>query len=118
MITLKSSREIALMKEAGKVVAKVFETVGPLIKPGISTFEINEIAEKYQLSRSYVSNINNGECLHQENETYPLQQNRITTDEYLQIIDLIENTTYSLREIARYMGRNRDTIEKINKGHQ
>ena len=46
MITLKSSREIALMKEAGKVVAKVFETVGPLIKPGISTFEINEIAEK------------------------------------------------------------------------
>ena len=34
------------MKEAGKVVAKVFETVGPMIKPGISTYEINEIAEK------------------------------------------------------------------------
>lgn len=79
---------------------------------------IPDIAEKYQLSRSYISDINNGRCLHQENETYPLQQNRITTDEYLQIIDLIENTTYSLREIARYMGRNRDTIEKINKGHQ
>ena len=46
MITLKSSREIALMKEAGKVVAKVFETCAPLIKPGVSTFEINEVAEK------------------------------------------------------------------------
>ena len=34
------------MKEAGKLVAKVFETVAPLIKPGISTYEINEIAEK------------------------------------------------------------------------
>ena len=34
------------MKEAGKLVAKVFETVEPLIKPGISTYEINEIAEK------------------------------------------------------------------------
>ena len=34
------------MKEAGKLVAKVFETVEPLIKPGISTYEINEVAEK------------------------------------------------------------------------
>lgn len=33
------------MKEAGKLVAKVFETVEPLIRPGISTYEINEIAE-------------------------------------------------------------------------
>ena len=46
MIIVKSPREIALMKEAGKVVAKVFETVEPYIKPGISTYEINEIAEK------------------------------------------------------------------------
>ena len=46
MIIVKSPREIALMKEAGKVVAKVFETIEPLIKPGISTYEINEIAEK------------------------------------------------------------------------
>ena len=83
-----------------------------------SKMYIPDIAEKYQLSRSYVSDINNGRCLHQEGETYPLQQNRITIDEYYQIIDLIENTNYSLREIARYMGRNRDTIEKINKGHQ
>ena len=34
------------MKEAGKLVAKVFEIVAPLIRPGISTYEINEIAEK------------------------------------------------------------------------
>ena len=46
MIIVKSPREIALMKETGKVVAKVFETIEPLIKPGISTYEINKIAEK------------------------------------------------------------------------
>ena len=34
------------MKKAGELVAKVFETVEPLIRPGISTYEINEIAEK------------------------------------------------------------------------
>ena len=56
MITLKSSREIALMKEAGKVVAKVFETCGPLIKPGVSTFEINEAAntELKSDNKSYI----------------------------------------------------------------
>ena len=46
MIIVKSQREIELMKEAGRLVAKVFETIEPLIKPGISTYEINEIAEK------------------------------------------------------------------------
>lgn len=79
---------------------------------------IPNIAEKYQLSRSYISDINNGRCLKQENEKYPLQQNRIRAEEYLQIIDLLKNTRYSIREIARYMNRNRDTIEKINKGYQ
>lgn len=79
---------------------------------------IPNIAEKYQLSRSYISDINNGRCLKQENEKYPLQQNRITNDEYLQIIDLLKNTKYSIREIARYTNRNHDTIEKINKGYQ
>ena len=79
---------------------------------------IPDLAEKYQLSRSYLSDINNGRCLRQQNKKYPLQQNRITKDEYLQIIDLLENTNYSIRNIARYLNRSRDTIEKINKGYQ
>ena len=33
------------MKEAGRLVAKVFETVEPHIRPGVSTYEINKIAE-------------------------------------------------------------------------
>ena len=33
------------MKEAGRLVAKVFETVEPHIKPGVSTYELNKIAE-------------------------------------------------------------------------
>ena len=34
------------MKKAGEVVAKVFEECGKLMKPGVSTFEINEKAEE------------------------------------------------------------------------
>lgn len=45
MIIVKSPREIELMKDAGRLVAKVFETVEPHIKPGVSTYEINKIAE-------------------------------------------------------------------------
>ena len=79
---------------------------------------ISNISEEYQLSRSYISDINNGKCLRRENEIYPLQQNRITKDKYLEIIDLIKNTNYSLRKIAEYEEMHHDTIEKINKGHQ
>lgn len=77
-----------------------------------------EIADKYQLSRSYISDINNGRCLKQNSESYPLQNNKQKIEDYLEIIDLLENTNYSMREIARYTNKNRDTIEKINKGYQ
>ena len=46
MIIVKSSREIELMKKAGEVVAKVFEECSKLMKPGVSTYEINEKAEE------------------------------------------------------------------------
>ena len=46
MIIVKSPREIELMKKAGEVVAKVFEECGKLMKPGVSTYEINEKAEE------------------------------------------------------------------------
>ena len=80
--------------------------------------EIKIIAEKNNLSRSYISDINNGRCCRIKEVKYPIQQNRITEDEYLDIIDMIKNTNYSLRKIAEYFNRNRDTIEKINKGNQ
>lgn len=80
--------------------------------------EIKTIAEKNNLSRSYISDINNGRCCKIEGVKYPVQQNRISEEEYLDIIDMIKNTNYSLRKIAEYFNRSRDTIEKINKGNQ
>ena len=46
MIVIKSPREIALMKKAGELTAKVFEVVGPLVKPGVSTQYLSDMAEK------------------------------------------------------------------------
>lgn len=46
MIIVKSAREIELMKKAGEVVAKVFDTLRPMCVPGVSTFELNAKAEE------------------------------------------------------------------------
>jgi len=46
MITIKSAREIELMKEAGRIVALTHRKVREAIVPGISTEELDQIAEK------------------------------------------------------------------------
>lgn len=44
-IILKSDREIGLMRAAGRVVHRVLERVRSLAKPGVTTAELNEVAE-------------------------------------------------------------------------
>ena len=46
MITRKSRYEISLMKSAGSIVAEVHSVLKELIVPGISTYELDEVAEK------------------------------------------------------------------------
>ncbi|MEF9917791.1 MAG: type I methionyl aminopeptidase [Eubacterium sp.] len=47
MITIKSQQEIELMREAGKIVAKCHELIKTKIRPGITTLELDRIAEKF-----------------------------------------------------------------------
>ncbi len=54
MIITKSPREIALMKEAGRVVGLVFKTLESAIKPGISTLDIDSIVEKTMLENGCI----------------------------------------------------------------
>ena len=51
MIILKSKSEIKLMEEAGKIVAGAHEAVRKAIAPGITTEELDRIAEDYIQSR-------------------------------------------------------------------
>lgn len=50
-VTIKSPREMELMREAGKILAKVHEELQKAIRPGISTYEIDRLCE--ELIRSY-----------------------------------------------------------------
>ncbi len=47
MITIKSKREIEIMKEAGIILAKTREYLKDFIKPGITTLEIDKLAENH-----------------------------------------------------------------------
>ena len=47
MITIKSNREIELMKEACKLTALTYDYIEKIIKPGMNTLELDNLAEKF-----------------------------------------------------------------------
>ncbi len=51
MITIKNAKEIELMRISSRIVAETFEYVSTLIKPGISTGEIDQKIERFVLSK-------------------------------------------------------------------
>mgnify|MGYP004640824201 FL=1 len=50
-VTIKSLREIELMREAGKLLGKAHDELGKAIRPGMSTKEVDRIGE--EIIRSY-----------------------------------------------------------------
>lgn len=54
MVSIKSEREIELMREAGVILAKVHEELGREVKPGRSTKEIDRICEEMIRSRGCI----------------------------------------------------------------
>ncbi len=54
MIIVKSSREIELMREAGRITASVFDALLPLLKPGVTTMELDRVAEETIRSQNAV----------------------------------------------------------------
>lgn len=50
-VSIKSPREIELMREAGKILGKVYKEIANEIKPGVSTYTIDKIGE--EIIRSY-----------------------------------------------------------------
>lgn len=58
-VTIKSAREIELMREAGKILAEVHEQLKEIIVPGVSTLDINrkgeELIRKYKCIPSFLN---------------------------------------------------------------
>lgn len=54
MIILKTKEQIAKMRDAGKIVAEVLALMKENVKPGISTYELDQIAEKHILKSNAI----------------------------------------------------------------
>ena len=52
MVVLKTTREIELMREAGRISAMALRIVGEHVKPGVSTYELDKIAYDYIISQN------------------------------------------------------------------
>lgn len=59
MIVLKTSRELAIMKEACIISAGALQTVARAVEPGVSTAELDRLAEEYIRSKGAVPNFKN-----------------------------------------------------------
>lgn len=46
-VSFKSERDIALMRESGRIVAEVLAVVGGHVRPGVTTLELDTLAEEY-----------------------------------------------------------------------
>lgn len=51
MISIKAEREINILREAGRIVAESHDLVKKLIKPGVSTFELDKAVEDFIRSK-------------------------------------------------------------------
>lgn len=51
MIFIKNRKEIELMRESNRIVGEVLALMGKSVKPGITTWELNEIAEDFIYSQ-------------------------------------------------------------------
>ena len=54
MIFIKTPEEIELMKKSGKLLAKVHKEIAKIIKPGITTYEIDQFVEEYLRERGAI----------------------------------------------------------------
>ena len=59
MIVLKTGRELKIMREACRISAEALKLAGTAVEPGVTTAELDRIAEKYILSQGAIPNFKN-----------------------------------------------------------
>jgi methionyl aminopeptidase len=51
MVVLKTARELSIMKEACVISAQALKLIGSAVEPGVSTWELDKLAEKFIISK-------------------------------------------------------------------
>lgn len=92
---------------------------------------IYQIAEKYQVTRNTIADINSGKTYHIDSYNYPIRDTKnekpyflgsnnpnasLSEETILQTISLILNSSKTFKTIAREMNLSESTVGRINKG--
>lgn len=81
---------------------------------------IRELSQKYNISESYLSDINTGARLYKDYLSYPLrpQPRSYLIADYPKIIHDLRFTNISMRQLAKKYHTSLSTIQSINKGNK
>lgn len=92
---------------------KDVECIKNLIRQGTP---YNEIQKLYPISKTFISDINNGKYFFDSNEVYPLYRYRISNDIYDALIEDLIKPELTFKELANRYGLGESTIKKFNYG--
>ena len=71
MIIIKTPEEVSIMREGGKILADVLDKVSKIVTPGISTFELDKLAENLIKKTGGIPSFLNYTIEGEENNPYP-----------------------------------------------
>lgn len=99
--------------ESSVITNEQLEELKKEIKAGIPYLDLQK---KYSISASFISSINQGIYYFNKDETYPLFKYYKEDTDYDELIDLLLNSTYSLKKISEMLNIGESTVKKINEG--
>lgn len=76
----------------------------------------SEICNKFGLSKTFISGINNGLYFHDSSQHYPLMSYRVEEDIYDSLIEDLEKPEMTFKQLSEYYGLAESTIKKFNYG--
>ena len=76
----------------------------------------DKIVEKHGISKTFISNINNGKFFFDEKDKYPLCSYRIDKDTYDLLIEDLEKPLLTFKELASKYELGESTVKKFNYG--
>lgn len=112
--------EGGLANKTAPVPSKISEEeYNQIVKAIENNMSFKNIALKFNVSYSYISDINNGSRLFHQNIQYPIRKSINNPDKeyYQKIIDKLKSSSSSQAEIANELNISKTTVQRVNTGN-
>lgn len=93
--------------------SEVEEIIDLILNSSLTYLQIGKL---YNISPTYVCRINTGKIFYNKELSYPLRKRYKTEEDLLPIVDLLQNSTLTLKQISEQMNIGYSTLKKLNSG--